>query len=65
MQMQLESRFFGRAERVWILVVNLQQDNTRTVRSSLLLLFGAVGCAADHCLREYGKPDSRAETRTA
>jgi putative ABC transport system permease protein len=43
MQMQLNHDFLDEPKESGVLVVNLQQDNTRTVRSSLLLLFGAVG----------------------
>jgi putative ABC transport system permease protein len=43
LQTQLNHRFSDEPENSGILAVNLQQDNTRTIRSSLFLLFGAVG----------------------
>jgi predicted permease len=43
LQAQLNQQFSDEPEHSGILVVNLQEDNTRTIRSSLLLLFGAVG----------------------
>jgi predicted permease len=43
LQTQLNHDFSDEPRDSGILVVNLQQDNTRTIRSSLLLLFGAVG----------------------
>lgn len=42
MQEQLDKRFADEPEHSGVLVVGLHQDNTRTVRSSLWLLFGAV-----------------------
>jgi predicted permease len=42
LQERLNYRFSDEPEGSGVLVVNLQQDNTRTLRSSLLLLFGAV-----------------------
>ena len=42
LQSQLNRQFSDEPEGSGILVENLQQDNTRTIRSSLLLLFGAV-----------------------
>jgi predicted permease len=42
LQTQLNKRFSDDPENSGILVVNLQEDNTRHVRSSLLLLFGGV-----------------------
>ena len=42
LQSELNRRFSDEPEGSGVLVVNLQQDNTRTVRSSLLLLLGAV-----------------------
>lgn len=42
LQERLNHRFSDEPEGSGVLVVNLQQDNTRTLRSSLLLLFGAV-----------------------
>jgi predicted permease len=42
LQAQLNHQFLDEPENSGVLVVNLQQDNTRTIRSSLLLLFGAV-----------------------
>jgi predicted permease len=42
LQAQLNRRFLDEPENSGVLAVNLQQDNTRTIRSSLLLLFGAV-----------------------
>jgi predicted permease len=43
LQTQLNHDFSDEPENSGVLVVNLQQDNTRTIRSSLLLLFGGVG----------------------
>lgn len=43
LQVQLNRRFTDEPEGSGVLAVNLQEDNTRNVRSSLLLLFGAVG----------------------
>jgi putative ABC transport system permease protein len=43
LQMQLNHDFSDEPKNSGVLVVNLQRDNTRTIRSSLLLLFGAVG----------------------
>jgi ABC-type antimicrobial peptide transport system permease subunit len=42
LQSQLNRQFSDEPEGSAILVENLQHDNTRTIRSSLLLLFGAV-----------------------
>jgi predicted permease len=42
LQAQLNRQFSDEPEGSGVLVENLQADNTRTVRSSLLLLFGAV-----------------------
>jgi predicted permease len=42
LQERLNHRFSDEPEGSGVLVVNLQQDNTRTLRSSLLLLFAAV-----------------------
>jgi predicted permease len=42
LQAQLNHQFLDEPENSGVLAVNLQQDNTRTIRSSLLLLFGAV-----------------------
>lgn len=42
LQSQLNRQFSDEPEGSGVLVENLQQDNTRTVRSSLLLLFAAV-----------------------
>ena len=42
LQSQLDRQFSDEPEGSGVLVENLQQDNTRTLRSSLLLLFGAV-----------------------
>jgi predicted permease len=42
LQRELNRRFRDEPEGSDVLVVNLQDDNNRTVRSSLLLLFGAV-----------------------
>jgi len=42
LQSQLNRQFSDEPQGSGILVENLQQDNTRTVRSSPLLLFGAV-----------------------
>ena len=42
-QAQLNHDFSDEPKDSGVLVVNLQQDNTRTIRSSLLLLLGAVG----------------------
>ncbi len=42
-QSQLDHDFPDEPKNSGVLVVNLQQDNTRNIRSSLLLLFGAVG----------------------
>jgi predicted permease len=41
-QAQLNHQFLDEPENSGVLAVNLQQDNTRTIRSSLYLLFGAV-----------------------
>lgn len=43
MQNELSRNFKGYPPGVGVLVAGLQQDNTRTVRSSLLFLFGAAG----------------------
>ncbi|HET9790669.1 MAG TPA: ABC transporter permease, partial [Candidatus Angelobacter sp.] len=43
MQKELSRKFKGYPPGVGILVAGLQQDNTRTIRHSLLLLFAAVG----------------------
>jgi len=43
LQEQLNHDFPDEPKNSGVLVVNLQQDNTRNIRSSLLLLFGAVG----------------------
>jgi putative ABC transport system permease protein len=42
LQHELDERFKDYPPGTGILVAGLQQDNTRTIRSSLLLLFGAV-----------------------
>jgi putative ABC transport system permease protein len=42
LQTGADQEFKGLSSRVGVLVAGLQQDNTRTIRSSLLLLFGAV-----------------------
>jgi predicted permease len=42
LQGQLDHDFTDEPKNSGVLVVNLQQDNTRNLRSSLLLLFGAV-----------------------
>jgi len=42
LQGQLDHDFRDEPKNSGVLVVNLQQDNTRNIRSSLLLLFGAV-----------------------
>jgi predicted permease len=42
LQTHLNQQFADEPASSGVLVVNLQQDNTRTLRSSLLLLFGAV-----------------------
>jgi predicted permease len=42
LQSQLNRRFSDEPEGSGVLVEQLQQDNTRTIRSSLFLLFGAV-----------------------
>ena len=42
LQERLNRRFSDEPGGSGVLVVNLQRDNTRTVRSSLILLFGAV-----------------------
>jgi predicted permease len=42
LQAQLNRQFTDEPRDSGVLVVNLQEDNTRTVRSSLLLLMGAV-----------------------
>ena len=42
LQAQLNRQFSDEPEGSGVLVENLQQDNARTIRSSLLLLFGAV-----------------------
>jgi predicted permease len=42
LQMQLNPQFVDEPKDSGVLVVNLQQDNTRTIRSSLWLLFGAA-----------------------
>ena len=42
LQRQLDHDFTDEPKNSGVLVVNLQQDNTRNLRSSLLLLFGAV-----------------------
>ncbi|MBV9435553.1 MAG: ABC transporter permease [Acidobacteria bacterium] len=42
LQQELNRRFRDEPENSGVLVVSLQEDNTRTIRSSLLLLFGAV-----------------------
>jgi predicted permease len=42
-QEQLNHEFSDEPQNSGVLVVNLQRDNTRTIRSSLLLLFGGVG----------------------
>jgi predicted permease len=42
-QVQLNHDFSDEPQNSGVLVVNLQRDNTRTICSSLLLLFGAVG----------------------
>jgi putative ABC transport system permease protein len=41
-QHKLDPRFHDEPEGAGVLVVNLQEDNARTIRSSLLLLFAAV-----------------------
>lgn len=43
LQQELNRRFSDYPPNFGVLVTGLQQDNTRTVRSSLLLLFGGVG----------------------
>lgn len=43
MEPELNRRFKGYPPGVGVLVTGLQQDNTRTVRSSLLILLAAVG----------------------
>ena len=43
LQAQLNRQFVDEPKDSGVLVVNLQQDNTRTTRSSLWLLFGAAG----------------------
>lgn len=43
LQAQLNRQFVDEPKDSGVLVVNLQQDNTRTIRSSLWLLFGAAG----------------------
>ena len=43
LQARLDSQFSDEPQDSGVLVVDLQQDNARTIRSSLLLLFGAVG----------------------
>jgi len=42
LQIQLNHDFSDEPNDSGVLVVNLQQDNTRTIRSSLMLMFGAV-----------------------
>jgi len=42
-QKQLDHDFSDEPRNSGVLVANLQRDNTRTIRSSLLLIFGAVG----------------------
>ena len=42
LQRELDQRFQGYPPGTGILAAGLQKDNTRTIRSSLLLLFGAV-----------------------
>jgi len=42
LQGKLNRQFSDEPEDSGVLIVNLQQDNTRTIRSSLLLLLGAV-----------------------
>ncbi len=43
MQTELNRRFQGYPPNVGVLVVGLQQDNTRTIRKSLLFLFAGAG----------------------
>jgi predicted permease len=43
LQIRLNRQFTDEPENSGVLVANLQEDNTRTIRSSLWLLFGAVG----------------------
>jgi predicted permease len=42
LQAQLDHQFADEPKDSGVLVVNLQEDNTRTIRSSLLLLFGGA-----------------------